>query len=282
LSFKADAAGTPFEFSGTVNGDSLDGMLVIAGMEIETTGTRLSTKGPAGVWTITNTVQGQTQETTMSIVEKDGEYTGTMDLGGPQPLSEVVYENGQLSFKADVAGTPFEYEGTIKGDSLEGKIIFESMGMEIPTNGTRTSETPGEDAVMLADAGEEDEESETVAEAPGTAMLNASPDYDINRAAIDGIRMGYELVKPIPTTPAELDIAAMAKSAGVRTVDDAVDFFIHRFLRVKLEESDRQLTIAYMKKLSGGEQINYESPDVENHLRELLHTIMSMPEFQLS
>ena len=94
--------------------------------------------------------------------------------------------------------------------------------------------------------------------------------------------MGYELVKPIPTTPAELDIAAMAKSAGVRTVDDAVDFFIHRFLRVKLEESDRQLTIAYMKKLSGGEQINYESPDVENHLRELLHTIMSMPEFQLS
>jgi len=238
-----------------------------------------SNKGPAGEWTITNTVQGQTQETTMSIVEKDGEYTGTIDLGGPQPLSEVTFEKGELSFKAEVAGTPFEFSGTVNGDSLDGKLVI--AGMEIVTTGTRLSETPGEVADMPADAAEE-EESETVAEAPGTAMLNASPDYDINRAAMDGIRMGYELVKPIPTTPAELDIAAMAKTAGVESADDAVDYFVHRFLRVKLDESDRQLTIAYMKELSGGEQIDYDSPDVENHLRELLHAIMSMPEFQLS
>ena len=238
-----------------------------------------SNKGPAGEWKISNTVQGQTNETTMSIVEKDGEYTGTMDLGGPQPLSEVTFEKGELSFKAEVAGTPFEFSGTVNGDSLDGKIVI--AGMEIETTGTRSSDTPAEVADMPADAGEE-EESETVAEAPGTAMLNASPDYDINRAAMDGIRMGYELVKPIPTTPAELDIAAMAKTAGVETADDAVDYFVHRFLRVKLDESDRQLTISYMKELSGGEQIDYDSPDVENHLRELLHAIMSMPEFQLS
>ena len=92
----------------------------------------------------------------------------------------------------------------------------------------------------------------------------------------------YERIKQIPTTPAELDITEMAKSAGIETAGDAVDYFIHRFLRVELEESDRQLAIEYMTKLSGGETIDYESPEVENQLRELLHAIMSMPEFQLS
>ena len=73
----------------------------------------------------------------------------------------------------------------------------------------------------------------------------------------------------------------MAKSAGVETADDVVDYFIHRFLLVKLDESDRQLTISYMKELCGGEKIDYDSPETEGDLRELLHSVLSTPEFQL-
>ena len=92
----------------------------------------------------------------------------------------------------------------------------------------------------------------------------------------------YSRIKPIPATPAELNITVMAKSAGVETAEDAVDYFIHRFLRVKPDESDRQLLISYMERLSGGEKIDYESPEVEDNLRELLHSIISTLEFQLS
>ena len=50
---------------------------------------------------------------------------------------------------------------------------------------------------------------------------------------------------------------------------------------VELEESDRQSIISYMAQLSGGETIDFDSPEAEDDLRELLHTIMSTPEFQL-
>ena len=241
-----------------------------------------SNKGPAGAWTISNTVAGQTNITTMRIVEEDGEFTGTMDLGGEQALSKVAYEKGELSFTAAYLGSTVDFTFAVNGDSLDGKVFIASAGMEIVTTGTRLSETPGEDTDTPAEAGEE-EESESAPElSPATEALFASQDYDLYAAVGVGLRIGYERIKPIPTTPAELDITEMAKSAGIETAEDAVDYFIHRFLRVKLDETDRQLTIAYMKDLTGGEKIDYESPDVENHLRELIHAIMSMPEFQLS
>ena len=238
--------------------------------------------GPVGVWTISNTVGGQTNETTLRIVEEDGEFTGTIDLGGEVALSKVAYEKGELSFTAAYLGSTVDFTFAVNGDSLDGKVFIASAGMEIVTTGTRLSETPGEDTGTHAEAGEE-EESESAPElSPATEALFASQDYDLYAAVAVGLRIGYERIKPIPRTPAELDIAKMAKSAGVETAGDAVDYFIHRFLRVKLGESDRQLIISYMIKLSGGERIDYDSPEAEGDLRELLHTILSTPEFQLS
>ena len=117
--------------------------------------------------------------------------------------------------------------------------------------------------------------------APALGSLTDERDYDLVRAVSTGYGRSYSRIKTIPRTPATLSVTAMAKSAGVETADDAVDYFIHRFLRVKLDKSDRQLMISFWKRLSGGEKIDYESPEAENHLRELLHSIMSTLEFQL-
>ena len=238
-----------------------------------------SNKGPAGAWTISNTVAGQTNETTMRIVEEDGQFTGTMVLGREQALSKVAYEKGELSFTVAYLGSTVEFKGTVNGDLLDGKIFIPSAGMEIVTTGTRLSETPG--AVTAADAGEKEESESAPDLSPATEMLFASQDYDLYAAVAVGLRIGYERIKQIPRTPAELDITEMARTAGIETADDAVDYFIHRFLRVKLHESDRQLIISYMVQLSGGEKIDYDSPEAEADLRELLHSIMSTPEFQL-
>ena len=116
---------------------------------------------------------------------------------------------------------------------------------------------------------------------PSFAKIQDTRDYNLVGAVGTGAGLSYSRIKPTPSTRAELNIIEMARSAGVETADEAVDYFIHRFLRVQLEESDRQLIIAYMIQLSGGEKIDYDSPEAEADLREVLHSIMSTPEFQL-
>ena len=118
--------------------------------------------------------------------------------------------------------------------------------------------------------------------APAFAEISDLRDYDLVGAVGTAAGLSYSRIKPTPRTPADLDIVEMIRSAGVETADDAVDYFIHRFLRVKLDEADRQLIISFMKQLTGGGTIDYESSEAEGDLRELLHTIMSTPEFQLS
>ena len=121
----------------------------------------------------------------------------------------------------------------------------------------------------------------TMDTAPSFAKIQDERDYDLVGGVGTAAGLSYSRIKETPTTPAELDIVEMVRSAGVETAEGAVDYFIHRFLRVKLEESDRQSIISYMTQLSGGERIDFDSPEAEDDLRELLHTIMSTPEFQL-
>ncbi len=121
----------------------------------------------------------------------------------------------------------------------------------------------------------------TMDTAPSFAKIQDERDYDLVGGVGTAAGLSYSRIKPTPATPAELNIIEMARTAGVETADDAVDYFIHRFLRVKLGEPDRKLMISYMIKLSGGEMIDYDSPEAEGDLRELLHTILSTPEFQL-
>ncbi len=92
--------------------------------------------------------------------------------------------------------------------------------------------------------------------APSFAEISDLRDYDLVGAVGTAAGLSYSRIKPTPNTPAELDIVQMAKSAGVETAEEAVDYFIHRFLRVKLEESDRQLMISFMIQLSCGEMID--------------------------
>ena len=100
----------------------------------------------------------------------------------------------------------------------------------------------------------------TMETAPSFAKIQDERDYDLVGGVGTAAGLSYSRIKPTPTTPAELNMVEMVRSAGVKTAEGAVDYFIHRFLRVELEESDRQLMISYMTQLSGGEKIDYDSP----------------------
>jgi uncharacterized protein (DUF1800 family) len=118
-------------------------------------------------------------------------------------------------------------------------------------------------------------------QAPAAKLINSRPDYDLKLGVYTAYVRAYERLKPVPPVAAQLSLTAMVRSSGAATAADAVDYFIRRFLRVGPSESDRQTLVSFMEELSGGKTVDYESPDVERHLRELLHSIMSLPEFQL-
>lgn len=97
--------------------------------------------GPVGEWKISIDADGQETSATLTIAEVEGEYSGTIlsDLG-EQELSDLSYEDGQLSFMLEIVemGMSFDFVATIDGDSLDGKFENADMGIEAATTGTRT------------------------------------------------------------------------------------------------------------------------------------------------
>jgi len=119
---------------------------------------------------------------------------------------------------------------------------------------------------------------------PKTAlqMINSSPEFDLGLGVYNGFVQTFERVKAVPPTPPKLDLAAMAQGGGLETAGDAVDFFERRFLRIPLDERDHAALVEFLEQRLGGARIDYRSAALEESLRELVHLIMSTPEYQLS
>ncbi len=152
----------------------------------------------------------------------------------------------------------------------------------------RDAKEEAEERDKLAAMGRPNTESGgAMAMAAGEAMsasvkINSVPDYDLKLGVRNGYVKAFERVKETPRTSAKLNLTAMAKGAGVKTADETVDYFVLRFLRLPLADSDRAAMVDYLKKQWGGAQINFSAAAVEKSLRELVHMIMSTPEYQIS
>ncbi len=72
------------------------------------------------------------------------------------------------------------------------------------------------------------------------------------------------------------------KEAGVSDASGAVRYLSERFLRVPLRAADRRALESRMRELAGGKRLDLDDPATERGLRELLHLLMSLPEYQLS
>jgi len=89
-------------------------------------------------------------------------------------------------------------------------------------------------------------------------------------------------VKPIPRDIATLNLSRMVLTADPKNTTDAVDYLIHRFMRVPPGEEARQKMIAFLNKELGTSDIAAARTYMEDSLRLVLHLIMSQPEYQLS
>jgi len=124
--------------------------------------------------------------------------------------------------------------------------------------------------------------SETMMAAPSATMINETPEYDLPLGVYNGMNRAFERVLPIPLTPATLDLRSMLRAAQVGSAADAVDYLAKRFLRLPPAEEDRAALAAFAAERLGKGEINWESPETETALREVLHLILSAPEYQLA
>jgi hypothetical protein len=93
--------------------------------------------------------------------------------------------------------------------------------------------------------------------------------------------MATQKVKPIPRASAQINLSKMVLAAGVKTTDEAVDFFLGRFLAVAIGADERTKLIDFLNAELGTKDIARARSYMEDPLRMLVHLIMSQPEYQL-
>ena len=81
---------------------------------------------------------------------------------------------------------------------------------------------------------------------------------------------------------ARLDIAGLVRASGAVDAAGATDVLIERFVAVPVSPEARALLTARLRERMGTSQIDWERPQTEADLRELLHLVLSLPEYQVS
>ena len=105
--------------------------------------------------------------------------------------------------------------------------------------------------------------------------------YNAFRGVYNGAVKMFRTVRFEPPAPARIDLVAMLRSHGRADAGGVVDQFARRLLRVPLRSGDRADLVRYLEDRLGPGEIDPDRENVETDLRELVHLIMSLPEYQL-
>lgn len=181
------------------------------------------------------------------------------DYSAPDRSLVKLYQDIQWKLRAgyDITSATIEGGGGMMGNAMEaGGMAGNTEGESMEGGGNMMSAA---DMIAISDE-----------------------DFNTRYAAYHGTVEAMRRVKPIPRTPAFLDLTAMVDEAGLTTTTDVVDHFLVRLLSVPLSESDRAAMITFLTQELGTEDVVQAMSFLEEPLRGLVHLIMSTPEFQLS
>ena len=93
--------------------------------------------------------------------------------------------------------------------------------------------------------------------------------------------MAIEKVKPIKRIVAKMNLTEMILSKGITTTEEAIDYFLNRFLSVSISRPKRVQLINYLDYSLGSNNLLESESYLEDPLRLVLHLILSEPEYQL-
>jgi uncharacterized protein (DUF1800 family) len=161
----------------------------------------------------------------------------------------------------------------LSGDNIHQQFMaWAAQGNfgDLPSTGVPGKETMAADPLMKGGM-------------PGAETMKANgEDFNVFRGVFNGTWFAHLTVPAAPRKVAQFELAAMLKKSGVTDATGVVDAFTHRFLRAPITGKRRDGLIAFCASRLGGSQVNYASWNLERELREVLHLILSSPEYELS
>ena len=119
-------------------------------------------------------------------------------------------------------------------------------------------------------------------DAESNLLADRDEDYNTRYGGYMGYVMAYERLTVVPRETATLDLARLVDEAGATRVEEIVDHFVRRFLRVPVDAAARTVLVERLRVELGADRIPPPSPQVERALRSLLYLIVSAPEYQLA
>ena len=113
--------------------------------------------------------------------------------------------------------------------------------------------------------------------------MQADRDEDFNTrlASYHAWRKAIEKVKPIVRTTAQLNVSDMVRAAGCKTTQDAVDHLLLRFLTTPVSPELRKKIGELLASDLGTTDLKAADSYMEDALRNALHVILSLPDYQL-
>lgn len=112
-------------------------------------------------------------------------------------------------------------------------------------------------------------------------MADRDEEFNTRLASYRGWQMALERVKPIPRAPARLELSRMVLADGCRTAADAVDALLRRFVAVPVAPTTRARLTEFLQHELGTADLAAARSYLDEPLRQTLHLILSLPEYQL-
>lgn len=106
-------------------------------------------------------------------------------------------------------------------------------------------------------------------------------DFNTRLASYHAWRRAIEKVRPIMRTTAQVDLSALVRAAACQTPEAAVDHLLTRFLSVPVPAEVRAQLAALLQADLGTRDLKHADSYMEDALRNLLHVILSLPQYQL-
>ena len=112
-------------------------------------------------------------------------------------------------------------------------------------------------------------------------MADRDEEFNTRLASYRGWQMALERVKPIPRTTARLELARMVLGDGCHTATEAVDDLLRRFVVAPVTPAARARLIGFLEQALGTADLQAARSYLDEPLRQTLHLILALPEYQL-
>ena len=112
-------------------------------------------------------------------------------------------------------------------------------------------------------------------------LADRDEEFNTRLASYRGWQMAIERVKPIPRTLARLQLGALVQTDGAATASQAVDALLRRFVVVAVAPATRARLVAFLERELGTTDLQAARSYLDEPLRQTLHLILALPEYQL-